>query len=252
MDSHTLCYSYSWRWMLKSSRSERRNRRGAFCKGQVHFILTHTLNVVNDLPHDNCTNKPLWPHMPVSVRAHEANLNTGPHRPACLQRTAAPCQWELRGMWAGLTVHAHVHTLEWNVYTGRGFRTVIMLLPLPPVSSPPSRPQGSEREGGKVERQPALVPVSDFDSHQLVFFRKHLLGHRLHQRKSSPTSLPVGTVKVTVQLWGGGEAMKGGRGWGVFEGTCGMFKVSPTIDLLIMFQIYWRLKKTVESVVKVG
>lgn len=205
VDSHTqccsggVCDSYRRRWMFKSGRSQRRQTG---LSSKVRFISSsHTLNVVNDLPHDNCTNKPFWPHMPVSVRAVEANLNTGPHRPVCLLRIVAPCQWELRGMRAGLTVHAHVHTLEWNVYTDWGFRTV--------KATPPSshiflslRPQGSEREGGTVERQPALVLVSDFDSHQLVFFRKHLLGHRPHQRKSSPTSLPVGMVKVTVQLRG--------------------------------------------------
>lgn len=66
----------------------------AFCKGRVHFVLTHTLNVVNDLPHDNCTNKPFWPGMPVSVRAwlDAANLNIGLHRTVCLLRIVTPRQ----------------------------------------------------------------------------------------------------------------------------------------------------------------
>lgn len=83
---------------------------------KVRFILSsHTLNIANDLLHDNCANKPFWPCMPVSVRARldEANLNIGSHHTVCLQRIAAPCQSELRGMWTGLTVHAHVHTLKW-------------------------------------------------------------------------------------------------------------------------------------------
>lgn len=46
----------------------RGDRQGLSAK--VRFILSsHTLNLVNDLPHNNCTNKPFWPCMPVSVRA---------------------------------------------------------------------------------------------------------------------------------------------------------------------------------------
>lgn len=44
----------------------------AFCKGQVHFVCAHThehtVHVMNDLPHDNCTNKLFGRCMPLSVR----------------------------------------------------------------------------------------------------------------------------------------------------------------------------------------
>lgn len=138
--------------------------------------------------------------MPVSVRAwlDEANLNIGSHHTVCLQRIAAPCQSELRGMWTGLTVHAHVHTLKWMctkwVSYSKSYSpplpSTLPLLPLWPQGF------GRENQGGETA---SISVVSDFSCLQLVFFRKHLLGFQIHQRKCSATSLPGHMAKVTVR-----------------------------------------------------
>lgn len=171
--------------------------------------------------------------MPVSVRAwlDEANLNIGSHHTVCLQRIAAPCQSELRGMWTGLTVHAHVHTLKWMCtkwvsYSKSYSPPFPSTLPLlPPVAT------GFLERANQGGEAASISVVSDFSCLQLVFFRKHLLGFQIHQRKCSATSLPGQMAKVTQHLerrrWRAGAPLN----------ACGMCYVSPAISLVILFEM---------------
>lgn len=61
------------------------------------------------------------------------------------------------------------------------FHIVKGVPPPPPTSALPLALELGE--GGEVGKQPTLAPVSDFDGHHFVFFRKHLLGLRIHQKE---------------------------------------------------------------------
>lgn len=118
----------------------------------------------------------------------------------CLLRIVAPHWWELRGMRTGLKSICTCSHTSMNVCMDGGFGKVGAIPP--PAALPLAT---GSRDGRKVERQPALALVSDFGRLRLVFFRKHLLGLQLHQRKRSPTSLPGRTAKVTLHSGERGE-----------------------------------------------
>lgn len=53
---------------------------------------SHTLDAVNDLPRDNCTNKPCWPRMPVSVGGRRPERRLAPPRVFAEDRRSLPAR----------------------------------------------------------------------------------------------------------------------------------------------------------------